>query len=722
MNTSWIYDADGIDFNNDISKYVYKNRTVEDFLYEEKKLGVASNKGFGKTFLLKVKRQAFQNKNGIICLPKNMMVDVINSPKFDRSLSKYFENYENWVMLWKISITLSIYNNLRLDNLFNINIKSKLSDEIEELIKLNYIYTSEYFNYILTNNREFVNKLFNKTQDFFNILLSINLPICLFIDKIDQALSNQSHQIYGQTKMSTGPKNASFWQYAQLALAEVSYEILSKNPHIKVFYSIRSEALVDAGSISSLYENMTQYISFLRYSRKELEGMYNNYILSENDENLYYPELKRSNPSKSFIGIDTIEVKYVTNKTEPVFNYILRHTFMRPRDIMIICYNLYISDLSQYNGEELVSNIKIIVNRESQIILENYTSELERFLFNIDRDLLNYLCQFLNSNVLDKRNITYACNKLNEYNYFKNNIENYNLCIDDCTECENIHPFCQLYNLGILGILWKNRMGEFSIRFNNTNESLIQKANHLLPDSDLYFLHPCFASKAEHIRKNSKKAFSFMNNVLVADRERLSSESINTIHKEIVYNYKTMINERIFISSTCHDLQDQRQKIDILLSELGFEVIRSDSDSFNSKLNGVNSYDHCIDEMLKCKRMIFIIGERYGGIYKGDKYKNFAKEIAEIDSALSHPSISLMEFYVALKNNIPIQVFVDSNVYNERLSYKNNLPKYNPVFAKDNRVFHIINFISNQKINNWFRIYNDLEHLGELIKIVYQKW
>jgi hypothetical protein len=81
-----------------------------------------------------------------------------------------------------------------------------------------------------------------------------------------------------------------------------------------------------------------------------------------------------------------------------------------------------------------------------------------------------------------------------------------------------------------------------------------------------------------------------------------------------------------------------------------------------------------------------------------------------------------MEYYVAYKENLPIQVFVDSEVYNERLSYKNNSESYKPVYANDVRIFHIIDFITKQKRNNWFKIYKDLEHLKDLIEIVYQPW
>ena len=46
---------------------------------------------------------------------------------------------------------------------------------------------------------------------------------------------------------------------------------------------------------------------------------------------------------------------------------------------------------------------------------------------------------------------------------------------------------------------------------------------------------------------------------------------------------KELIDERVFISSTCYDLGDERRQIDTTLSELGYDVVRSDSEYFNSE-------------------------------------------------------------------------------------------------------------------------------------------
>lgn len=666
-----------------------------------------------------------QNKPGVLCMPEGSMVDTISSPKFSDSNERFFEDYENWKFLWKTSILVAIlkrYLGERCIDVLSSLCADKMPSEIRELFNLGYTRVSEYFNYIIRCPRKVTNIIF---QNFYIIDAASNeirSSVCVFIDKVDQALSNQTHEIIGQSKMSTGPRNASFWQYAQLALADVSYEILAKNQHIKVYYSIRSEAFVDAMQISYNFQNMQEYYCILEYSREELREMFLQYIRFEKDENLYDPALKNTNPTKAFVGIDEIACKYIKNTTEPVFDYILRHTFLRPRDIMDICYHLYAANLKLVARKELENKIREVVNRESQVNLETYITNTEKLLLGIEREHIEYLCQLLNVNVMNKAYLKYVCRRLNEY-FQEDGICD---CDNNCDTCEKLHPFCQLSNIGLIGYLWENRADICSVRFFSQNDGLIFNNNHILPNAKYYFLHPCLASKAEHIRKSRAKndaGFVFIRNILVKHGAEIKKGSRPHINKKINEALKQIKSERVFISSTCYDLGDERKQIDATLSELGYDVVRSDAANFNSNSNGVHSHDHCIQEMEKCNFVIFIIGRRYGSVYSGELYKSYISEIlTESKGNITSPSISFMEYYVARKLGKKIFVFVDETVYNERQTYAYNIKEtgtFIPAFAEKNEVFHVINYITHQKVDNWFRIYTDLFNLDELIKITF---
>lgn len=721
MKPVWIIDADGIEnFDESISN-VYYSTKVRAFLDEDKKLGVVATKGFGKTFLLKVKRNNMQYIKKAQCIPKDSMLDALISPRFNKSNIKFFENYSNWVLLWECSIAASIINSIEK---IDINeYADVLGDKVIKLLQIGYKCPSEYFSYLLGLDRKNINLIFDKTSEIVNVLRDIRQSVCVFIDKIDQALSNQTEKIVGQSKMSTGPRNASFWQFAQLSLLETAYIFISINAHIKIYFSMRKEALLDYDRICSVNQNLREYFIELEYDNVDLENMFSQYIGCEKDENLFYPQQKLINPSLAFVGLDYIKSKYVRNKKEKFFDYIFRHTFLRPRDIMDICYQLSISNLK--NQDDLENKIREIVNKESKIILESFLSETDNFLLSVSRDHIEEVCQLLNYNIITLNYARYICKRLNEIACFDELNEKYYSfnCDKNCEACNSLHPFCSLYNIGLIGQLWESRTNTHRIHFNSINESSISNPIHCLPASNLYFLHPCFASKAEHIRKNNNKDFDFNRSIIVGNNTEIKNNSIANIIKSVDCKLKNIRDERIFISSTCYDLHNERVMVDEVLTEIGFDVVRSDGDKFNSTLNGAHSHDHCIDEMRKCKYVIFIISSRYGGVYSGEKYKDEEKKIGEINQKLSAPSISLMEYFVARKYGIETHVFVDSKIYNERLSYRNNM-KYNgnyiPSFADKNEVFEIIDFVTKQEKNNWLREYNDLQNLGELIRIVFE--
>ena len=47
MKLVWILDADGIEFDNEEINNIFRTRMVDEFLEDEKKLGVAAPRGLG---------------------------------------------------------------------------------------------------------------------------------------------------------------------------------------------------------------------------------------------------------------------------------------------------------------------------------------------------------------------------------------------------------------------------------------------------------------------------------------------------------------------------------------------------------------------------------------------------------------------------------------------------------------------------------------------------
>ena len=231
------------------------------------------------------------------------------------------------------------------------------------------------------------------------------------------------------------------------------------------------------------------------------------------------------------------------------------------------------------------------------------------------------------------------------------------------------------------------------------------------------------ANKIENTRHNNGLRFDVCKDIVVGDGRTVEETNILSINRQEMDMFNRMNTNSVFLSSTCFDLADCRKMIFKELRNNDYRVVMSERNDFGTPTVDANSYDFCLDTVLKCKKMIFIIGERYGGEYRGERYVSEAKEIGQINDELKAPSISLMEFFLAHKNSIDTFVFVKKDIYNERLSYEKNKQKgnYTPSFVKDNRVFEIISLITRLPKGNWLKTYEDLPDLLEIIKIQFGK-
>ncbi|MPN10479.1 hypothetical protein SDC9_157774 [bioreactor metagenome] len=97
------------------------------------------------------------------------------------------------------------------------------------------------------------------------------------------------------------------------------------------------------------------------------------------------------------------------------------------------------------------------------------------------------LKKFVKENVIRREDIFNICHQFNkEINKTKSSWR----CRRKCSDCEaEYHPFCGLYNVGLLGFIAKSDYSEaFVQKFLVPGESLVFNS---LPISDYYLVHPC---------------------------------------------------------------------------------------------------------------------------------------------------------------------------------------------------------------------------------------
>jgi class 3 adenylate cyclase len=178
------------------------------------------------------------------------------------------------------------------------------------------------------------------------------------------------------------------------------------------------------------------------------------------------PERARSDPLQAFVGRTAVTDAY-TRDEEEVFEYIRRHTLLRPRDLMCVGERLSALRPDERRNE---LRFKEAVHQAADEIAQEYLAEIAPFIGELD---IGTLFQSLPGNVLTREEV--------ERLFLEHSI---------ATGGEEKHVFCGLYRVGLLGYLHHDPIrGERIQRFLRPGESTLEPIG-MLPRSTHYMLHP----------------------------------------------------------------------------------------------------------------------------------------------------------------------------------------------------------------------------------------
>ncbi|EPT8343730.1 DUF4062 domain-containing protein [Vibrio vulnificus] len=171
---------------------------------------------------------------------------------------------------------------------------------------------------------------------------------------------------------------------------------------------------------------------------------------------------------------------------------------------------------------------------------------------------------------------------------------------------------------------------------------------------------------------------------------------------------------KVFVSSTCYDLAEERAQLERFITSYGFQPILSEfSDVFYDP--DEHTHEACVKEVAHCDLFVLIISGRFGG-----KYISGTGE-----------SITQAEYNEARKLNIPIFAFVKSDVLQAQLYYKENLKNeskefadkiYYPAINKQSEAVSIFSFIQSvqhAKENNAIESYSSF---GDVENHLRKQW
>ncbi len=463
---AWTVDADDIRVAEDFSEsLLHRTPEIEGFLRSDRddKFIVIGTKGFGKTLLLKAKRILYQREGRAVCLPTGALLDKpIGDKIFSRELLAFFVvSPLPWSKIWLTAICLATLKHLGAISGLKVGpgLASLIGDEqlqgvIDHFVRLLEFTPSELQRCGADTDGHLVPRIRAATS-----------PVAIFIDGVDEYFNKH---VEGPTSHPsvTGELSPNIWHFAQLGLVEVSYQLRRINHHIKVFAAVRKEAYARLAKTTVMAQQYRGSAVDISYSRQSLREIFLNNVRLLKSDAMVKPERLRADPLEAFLGQTTVTDAY-TREQEGSFEFIYRHTLLRPRDLMTIGQRL--AALPPYERRSEL-RFKQVVHQAATEIAYEYLAEIAPHLGDLE---LEQLLLRLPSNVFTREQI--------ETVFLEHSI---------ATGGEEKHVFCALYRVGLLGYVHYDRVrGEWAQHFLRPGEATLEP-DGMLPQATHYLLHP----------------------------------------------------------------------------------------------------------------------------------------------------------------------------------------------------------------------------------------
>ena len=463
---AWTVDADDIRVTEDFDdSLLHRTPEIEAFLRSDRddKFIVIGTKGFGKTLLLKAKRVLYQQEERAACLPSGVLLDKpIGDKIFSREQLAFFAvSPLPWSKIWLTAIALAT-----LKHLGSLN-DLKVSQGLARLVADNQIQgVIDHFVRLLDfTPRELQRCGADTDGHLVPRLRAVNSPIAIFIDGVDEYFNKHVESLNGHSSV-TGELSPIVWHYSQLGLVEVAYQLRRINHHLKVFAAVRKEAYARLATTTVMSQQYRGSAVDIAYSPSSLREIFANNIRLLKAETMAKPERLQEDPLEAFLGRTMVTDAY-TREEEDAFEYVCRHTLLRPRDLMTMGERLGALRPDERRNE---LRFKEVVHQAATEIGYEYLAEIAPLVGGLE---IERLLGILPGNVLSRHEM--------EQLFFAHSI---------ATGGEEKHVFSALYHVGLLGHVHHDRVrGDSAQRFLRPGESTLAPDGQL-PQSTHYLLHP----------------------------------------------------------------------------------------------------------------------------------------------------------------------------------------------------------------------------------------
>jgi nucleoside phosphorylase len=491
----WLIDAQESIQEMELFSESAVERTIEivRFLESDKRHFVVATKGFGKSLVLLNKRSQLTKKNFRL-VPHGVLLDTpgVEADILSREAIELMDDNSSFVALWSIALLIpAIRASYRDDE--PPDTLAEATEPLPKLFSLDACRTvSGTLNVVLSLTRKDFIRL---RRQYGTVLMPLarEAPreVGLFIDNVDE-----------------GFQKTPFWQEAQAALIEATFNVGRLNPKIAVFTSIRREAWRKFLSTTAMSQQYEGACVQLGYDKSEMLQIFERNIRADHDRVLADVSCKRSDPVRAFVGDTTVRHAFADD-VEDVFDYIYRHTLRRPRDLMQIgraISRVPVAD-RQLDTAEGIRRFRDAVNDAGTLVCDEYLKEIEPHLDLTAADV-DRLCSMIPRNVLTAQEVKSVCGAFNGRRCEAR----------DCRSCEcTRHIFCDLYRAGLIGVVRTDAVnGELVQEFPQVGDGLFVEGN-ALPKADHYLVHPVLNDRIKSKNPSFAQAIS-KTNIIGFDR------------------------------------------------------------------------------------------------------------------------------------------------------------------------------------------------------------
>jgi class 3 adenylate cyclase len=468
----WVVDAKDIepeDLDQFSGQLLHLNNQIADFLdpATTEEVLVIAPKGFGKTLLLKAKRQSMRERYRAI-LPERALVDKPSANPDLMSHREYGSVRETeayWKALWSIALTLAVEKHL--------GFCPELSGPLEKMVRNEHLRSAcDLFTNLLALSRD---AYFTAFKDYVTHLLPvfrrIHSSVAMFIDNIDEYFED----FLASDLIDTEEQRAiyrSYWHFAQVGIALAARDLHAINNHVKIFASIRKEVFQRTFLGNPLGLQLAGSALDLQYAREDLTEIIRKNIEVERKRSLVEPAAK--DPWVRFFGHHaTVLVHQSTGDEEHVGAFWIRHTFRRPRDIVFIGRDLAAID----PGRRTRESVRQQITRSAAAIAQGFITEMSPHLSQFDREILFRL---IRRNVIPRAELQVLGEQYDRLFAAKQGSSEPFAC----------HVFASMFKIGLLGYVGIHpETAELVQYFRHPGEVPLDR-DDVLPDAELFLVHP----------------------------------------------------------------------------------------------------------------------------------------------------------------------------------------------------------------------------------------